>query len=276
MKQTRETECKDSFDVRIVRYEYIHSIKARSFDELVKLVNPNSGETILDAGCGYGSVTREILKRNRDKKLNCILADSSATQLARARAELASIGFEHGSDIRFFKDNLVDTKLENGTFDTVVAKMLIHEIPVGKQQDAIDNAHAILKSGGRLIIWDMTLDKDTQRFIQDIFRMKDKLAGFHSLEINRYFLRFDEIEALLAEAGFKDVRRAYTIASSVVTKKRLKQEFGGSKIKLNQWHDFIRARADEVDSSVLKCLKFKDDGDRISFTPPKAIITAVK
>jgi hypothetical protein len=106
--------------------------------------------------------------------------------------------------------------------------------------------------------------------------MKDKLAGFHTLEVNRYFLRFDEIEALLTNAGLKDVRRAFTIESPVITKKRLKQEFDNCKIKLNQWHDFIRERAIGVDPSVLRCLKFRDDGDSISFTPPKAIITAVR
>lgn len=276
MKNTRQATVEDSFDLRIVRYEYIHSIKPEFFERLVNIANPKSGEAILDAGCGYGSVTREILKRNKDKHLTCFLADSCITQLSRARAELANLNFQHKSDIRFFQDDLLNTNFAEHTIDTIVAKMLIHEIPFEKQPGAIGNAYAILKPGGKLVIWDMALDDKTQRFIQDVIRMKDKLAGFHTLESNRYFLRFDEIETLLTNAGFKDVRKAYTINSPVITKKRLKQEFGNCKIKLRQWHDFIRERAMGVDPSVLERLKFSDDGDSISFTPPKAIITAVR
>lgn len=275
-KQIQEIENSDSFDVRIVRYEYIHSIKDEFFEQLIKIANPKSADTILDAGCGYGSVTREVLKRNKDKNLKCFLADSNYTQLLRAETELTNIGFSHNSEIKFFKDNLIDTKFKENTFDTVIAKMVIHEIPFDKQPLAIENAYRILKPGGKLVIWDMTLDKKTQKFIQDVIRMKDKLAGFQTLEKNRYFLRFDEIQCLLSKAGFKNANLAYKIVSPVVTSKRLDQEFSNSGIKLSLWHDYIRERAKEVEPSILKQLKFKDNGDSISFVPPKAIISAIK
>lgn len=275
-QQARQaTKAKDSFDVRIVRYEYIHSIKDEFFDELVKTANPQHGQNILDAGCGYGAVTREILKRAKNKKINCFLADANHTQLLRAKEELGKID-AHKSEIKFFIDNLVDTKFEENTFDTIIAKMVIHEIPLKKQQQAIKNAYRILKPNGKLIIWDMALDNDTQHFIQEIIRMKDKLAGFKTLEKNRYFLRFDEIKALLSNAGFKKAKKEYQILSPVITHKRLEQEFGNSKVKLNKWHNFIRKKASETNSIILNKLKFTDEGESISFVPPKAIITAIK
>lgn len=275
-KPVQTTKTKDSFDVRIVRYEYIHSIKDEFFDELVKIANPKSGENILDAGCGYGSVTREILKRSKDKKLNCFLADSNHTQLLRAQEELTNLDNKHKSEVKFFIDNLIDTKFKENTFDTVIAKMVIHEIPFKKQQQAIENAYRILKPKGKLIIWDMALDDKTQMIIQDIIRMKDKLAGFKTLEKNRYFLRFDEIKNLLSNAGFTNAKKEYQIISPVITHKRLEQEFGNSKKKLEKWHDFIRERAKQVEPAILKKLKFTDEGNSISFIPPKAIITAIK
>lgn len=275
-KPVQTTKTKDSFDVRIVRYEYIHSIKDEFFDELVKIANPKSGESILDAGCGYGSVTREILKRSKDKKLNCFLADSNHTQLLRAQEELTNLDSKHKSEVKFFIDNLIDTKFKENTFDTVIAKMVIHEIPFKKQQQAIENAYRILKPKGKLIIWDMALDDKTQMVIQDIIRMKDKLAGFKTLEKNRYFLRFDEIKNLLSKAGFRNTKKEYQIISPVITHKRLEQEFGNSKKKLEKWHDFIRERTKQVEPATLKKLKFTDEGNSISFIPPKAIITAIK
>lgn len=275
-QQTRQTvKTKDSFDVRIVRYEYIHSIKDEFFDELVRIVDPQNGQNVLDAGCGYGAVTREILKRIKNKKLNCFLSDANYIQLKRAKEELENIdGYK--SETKFFIDNLIDTKFEENTFDTIIAKMVIHEIPAQKQQKAIDNTYRILKQNGRLIIWDMALDDDTQNFIQEVIRMKDKLAGFKTLEKNRYFLRFDEIKTLLLNAGFKKIKKEYEIVSPVITHKRIDQEFGNNKVKLNKWHNFIRERAERIKPDTLKRMEFKDEGESISFVPPKAIITAIK
>jgi ubiquinone/menaquinone biosynthesis C-methylase UbiE len=275
-EQIQETKSKDSFDVRIVRYEYIHSIKDEFFEELVKIANPKSNEYILDAGCGYGSVTREILKRKKDKKLICFLADSNHTQLLRAKEELTNFNNTHKSELKFYIDNLIDTKFKENTFDTIIAKMVIHEIPFKKQQQAIENAYRILKPGGKLIIWDMALDAKTQKFIQEIIRMKDKLAGFKTLERNRYFLRFDEIKTLLSNSGFSKVKNEYKITSPVITHKRLEQEFGNDILKLNKWHKFIREKAKELEPKILKQLQMEDSGDSISFVPQKAIITAVK
>lgn len=275
-EQVQETKNRDSFDVRIVRYEYIHSIKDEFFEALVKIANPKSNENILDAGCGYGSVTREILKRKKDKKLICFLADSNHTQLLRAKEELMNLDYTHKSELKFFVDNLIDTKFKENAFDTIIAKMVIHEIPFKKQQQAIENAYRILKPGGKLIIWDMALDERTQKFIQEIIRMKDKLAGFKTLEKNRYFLRFDEIKKLLSNSGFSKVKNEYKIKSPVITHKRLEQEFGNDISKLNKWHKFIRDKAKYLEPNILKQLQIEDSGDSISFVPQKAIITAVK
>lgn len=276
LKEIQRTKTNDSFDVRIVRYEYIHSIKDEFFEELVNITNPKSSQSILDAGCGYGSVTRELLKRKKDEKLICFLADSNYTQLLRAKEEFTNLDYTHKSELKFFIDNLIDTKFKENTFDTIIAKMVIHEIPFKKQQQAIENAYRILKPGGKLIIWDMALDKKTQNFIQEIIRMKDKLAGFKTLEKNRYFLRFDEIKTLLSNSGFIEVKNEYKISSPVITKKRLEQEFGNDLLKLNKWNNFIREKIKELEPKVLKQLQVEDNGDSISFIPQKAIITAVK
>ena len=51
-----------SFDHRIVRYEDIHSIAPNDFVVLVNAAAIEAGCRILDCGCGYGAVTREILR----------------------------------------------------------------------------------------------------------------------------------------------------------------------------------------------------------------------
>lgn len=270
------TKISDSFDVRFVRYEYIHTVKDEYLDELYKILNPQPDENILDIGCGYGFVTKQIINRTPSKNLILSLADSNTTQLQRAKDEISTISNTHKSKIIFYHDNILSTKLPVNTFDKIVAKMIIHEIPLKYQQKAIDNLFKLLKPGGKLIIWDMTLNQDTQKLIQDIIRMKDKLAGFRSLEKNRYFLRLDEICSLLSYSGFSFIKKEYEINSPIITRKRLEQEFNNNELKLAKWHIYIRNRVKNIDPNILKFIKFEDKGDSISLTPHKGIISAIK
>ena len=275
-KEEQTAKLEDSFDIRIVRYEHIHGIKEEDFDALALITNPKSNEIILDAGCGYGSVSREIIKRNKSKKLNFFLADANQTQLKRAIEEFNGLDFNHNSELKFFIDNLLYTQFKDNSFHTIIAKMVIHEIPQKEQQQAINNAYKILKPGGKMIIWDMSLDEKSQQFIQNIIRMKDKLAGFKTLEKNRYFLRFDETKSLLSNAGFRNIKQEYEILSPIITKKRLTEEFGNNISKLNKWHNFIRKQTKELDLNTIKKMQFEDYGESISFVPHKSIIIAIK
>src|SRR5258705_1653844 len=82
-------ECQErGYDIRVVPYEDIHSIRPMDFDALARAVDPQDGETILDAGAGYGAVTREILIRNPRLLLRFCNLDVSGVQLERGIAEL--------------------------------------------------------------------------------------------------------------------------------------------------------------------------------------------
>ena len=266
----------NSYDERTVRYEYIHNISPSQFDALVEAVVAERPQRLLDIGCGYGAVTTEILKRHGSRPMDITLTESSEMQLARAMKELSGTEVLHKSTLHFRIDDIVRTKLEKAHYDAAVMKMVLHEVPLLDQPLALYNILEILKPGGCLVLWEMALDDVTQITVQNIVKRKDELAGFTSMVAQRYFPKDEETIANLLRAGFTQVERVAEIASPVFTERRLHQEFGGDREKLNQWENYIRSVVGLGDASVGEALNYHDVDGHISFTPPKAIYKAFK
>jgi ubiquinone/menaquinone biosynthesis C-methylase UbiE len=267
-----------SFDMRIVRYEDIHSIRQEHFDTLCSLVNPFINQKILDLGSGYGACTRELIKHYPSNKFIFTLTDNSDVQLERSKKEIPQIIQNSNSPslVNYDLDDITTSKFSDNTFDVIIAKMVIHEINKNDQLNAIKEIFRILKPGGKLIYWDLYLNHDTQLFFQSIITEKDRLCGFETLCKNRYFLTGKEILDYLLAAGFSKIIKEEDIMTPVVTSKRLKDEFKGDESLLNQWHNYIHDMAKNTNPYILFNLSFKDFGTYLSITPPKAIITAFK
>jgi ubiquinone/menaquinone biosynthesis C-methylase UbiE len=266
------------YDKRYVPYEEIHNIRDEDFESLVEAVDPEEGDYILDAGAGYGAVTREIVQRTKLKDLRFCLLDISSFQIQRGIKHLSDLFGEDFMKDRseFLLDSVLHPNYQDNCFDKVVAKMVIHELPKRSQVPALKELYRVLKPGGKIIIWDIMLDDATQEFFQDVIRKKDTLAEFHYLAKYRYFLTEAEWTELLRESGFKRIERHADVLYDLHTSRRLFAELGGDRARLNQWHEFIRERVSQMPEEVLRRMNYKDDGDDIGFTPPKAIYTAFK
>ncbi|RMG39053.1 MAG: class I SAM-dependent methyltransferase [Methanobacteriota archaeon] len=299
-EEEQEEEQKHGFDIRIVRYEQIHNITDEQFDKLSQIVDVMPGDTILDAGAGYGGVTIALIERNLNKLDNVVfwLSDISSVQMGMAVKEvsekLKSEGLElKGSELKgwrelegkgpdscvkvnFVFDNVIKSKFSDEKFDKVVAKMLIHEIKKECQQKAIDQLYRILKPGGKLIIWDVLLAPENQSIIQSIVREKDKLAGYTDLVKNRYLFTEEEIMEMLRRAGFSNIKKELDIPYTLRTDSRLQCEFKGDKGKLNQWNEFIRNKMQDESLGLHKSLKYRETPDYVTVTFPKGIISCIK
>lgn len=272
------TEPEGGFDSRIVRYEHVHSIKETDFDELVRIIEPRDKETILDAGSGYGSVSREILKRFSSLNLEVILYDLHEVQLNRGIHELAGFFNEEYlcNQINFVHGDLRNIDLPNNSIDKIIAKMVIHEIPQHDQKRVFSEFYRVLKPGGKLIIWDTNLNKKNQNFFQTVIRKKDELATFNHLEGTRYFLKEEEIHTLANSANFNHFKKEYTINYRVDTGKRLTAEFKDDLNKLINWNNFIREQANNLSIEILKEIDYCDKQKTIEFNVEKAIFTCSK
>lgn len=266
------------FDSRIVNYEDIHNISESDFDKMFHVVSPVKGDLILDLGCGYGSVTREIILREPSEHLNFHLSDSSHIQLNRAICNInRKVDVPQKSTVKFFLDDIVQSKFKSNCFDIIVAKMMLHEVNKEDQKKACREIFRILKPGGRLIVWDLALDDSNQSLVQQIIKKKDELANFSDLVTNRYLFTISEIQDNLLNSGFTGIAERFKITYRLETFKRLSAEFTNDFNKLLAWNDFILASlASNPDKGAASSLFKRFQEDNVILEIPKAIFSAIK
>lgn len=198
---------KKGFDDRIVRYEQIHKVKDEYYQALINAIDPREGEVIFEGCAGYADISRHITEATKDfqNKPEIYLMDESAVQMKRAHEEL-QLPEDHMilGDVR-------QTGMPAEKFDKAVIKMGVHELPKDEQPKVFSEMYRVLKPEGKFIIWELSLNEETQKAFQDILRKKDELAGFEAMVKNRYFQRHDELQKLFEDAGFKDVKDEYKI-----------------------------------------------------------------
>lgn len=257
---------KEGFDTRIVSYEHIHSIDPKDEEAMIKAIDPKPNEKILDTFCGYGAVGENCLKK--EPKIDLWLNDESEVQIKRAKENLHNIPTNH-----FILGHFPKVQFPKENFDKVVIKMGLHEVPKNEQIKVAKKVCQILKPKGKLIIWDIMLDKDTQTLFQDVIRKKDELAGFDILIRERYFFREDEFLETMKRAKFQKIKDFHIINYRFSSRKRLESELRNDWKLLDKLNKFIRKRFPE---ELKKPLRFKDLGEDIQFNIIKKIYVMTK
>jgi trans-aconitate methyltransferase len=118
-------------------YDGKHAFVARYGEDVLAMLAPQAGETILDVGCGTGGLTAKIAECGA----TVIGLDSSPEMISKARAEHPSIVFVERSITAFD---------EPPTFDAIFSNATLHWVA-----DAAGAARAMagaLKPGGRFVV----------------------------------------------------------------------------------------------------------------------------
>lgn len=283
---------KKGFDDRIVRYEQIHKVKDEYYQALINAIGPREGEVIFEGCAGYADVSKHIIEVTKDfqNKPEIYLIDESAVQMKRASAEL-NLPEDHMilGDVR-------KTGMPAEKFNKAVIKMGVHELPKDEQPKVFSEMYRILKPEGKFVIWELSLNKATQKAFQDILRKKDELAGFDIMVKNRYFQRHDELQKLFEDAGFKDVKDEYNIRYVFDPKGRFeelisrdRQEMLSEKGTLSENDENeLRLRAQKRVTALISYIRervtdemkdeieYKDLGDNIEMTFDKIIMSGRK
>jgi SAM-dependent methyltransferase len=118
------------------QYEGKHSFVWRLGAGVVELLAPQSGERILDVGCGTGQLTAEIAKQGAQ----VVGLDSSATMIGQARQNYPGLAFVLGDATSFHFEE---------PFDAVFSNAALHWV---KEADAAaESIGRALKPGGRFV-----------------------------------------------------------------------------------------------------------------------------
>lgn len=118
-------------------YDNKHDFVFKFGEEIVKLLNPQKNETILDIGCGTGDLTKKIAELSG----KVIGIDNSNEMIQTAQKKYPEISFIHADA----KDFQIDNK-----FDAIFSNAVLHWIP--QADTMVQNANRHLKIGGRYVV----------------------------------------------------------------------------------------------------------------------------
>ena len=196
-------------------------------ERMLELADLGRASQVLDAMGGDGNLTRRLGLFCAQRGL--ALPARAVLEYSRVQREFAAAELE-GDGVRVIWGDAVSMKdlatgeiLPDESYDRVLIKSALHELPLDRQLPLYESIFRVLKPGGLFVnmgfLFDDTAERDEFR---EIARTKDTLAGLDSMARDRHFLLRAELHPRLESAGFAEVRDAhafdYRIHSAVVAK----------------------------------------------------------
>ncbi len=138
------------------------------------------GETLLDVGCGTGTLT--LLAKEQAGAALVAGIDASQPMIMRARRKAQ----RQGLDVQFDLASADALPFPDGFFDVVVCTATLHHLPRWMRVAALNEMHRVLKPGGRVLLVDFVL------------------GGRHSIMgwlHHHHGLKADELRKLVTGAG---------------------------------------------------------------------------
>lgn len=117
--------------------------------KVIDLARLKPGESVLDVGCGTGTLAIAAKRRvGRDGKVFGI--DASPEMIARAGKKARKTGLE----IDFRNESIEALPFPDGQFDAVLNTVMLHHLPRKVREAGIREIRRVLKPGGRVLIVD--------------------------------------------------------------------------------------------------------------------------
>ena len=156
---------------------------------------PDDGrvERILDLGCSAGATSIALKERHPPAEVFGIDIVAPMVRYAHRRA------IEADADVHFRQMPAEDLAFPDNHFDSVLAMLLFHEIPVPVAREVIAEAYRVLRPGGKFTVIDFSGDR--QRGVYTMFFAEMDAADNGELYLTEYVR--SNVEDLLVEAGFE-------------------------------------------------------------------------
>jgi ubiquinone/menaquinone biosynthesis C-methylase UbiE len=124
--------------------------RERAFRErLVRLARLEPGQSVLDIGCGTGTLAIAA-KRRLGSSGTVQGIDASAEMIARARKKAGKAGV----DVTFTNGVVEALPFPDADFDTVLSTLMLHHLPRAARQQCAREMRRVLKPGGRVLAVD--------------------------------------------------------------------------------------------------------------------------
>lgn len=150
----------------------------------------SAGDRVLDVGSGTGAVALQAAER-AGARGEAIGVDASPEMVAKATDKARG----RSPAPRFEVALIEDLPFENGSFDRVVAQLMIHHLPEDLRPTGLAEVRRVLKPGGTVAITDFATLGGSAR------------THLFALRRQRPQQRASWLTSLLEEAGFEDVEQ---------------------------------------------------------------------
>jgi ubiquinone/menaquinone biosynthesis C-methylase UbiE len=123
--------------------------KSRFRMKQVAMIGLKGGESVLDAGCGTGSLA--ILAKRAVGDTGRVSGIDLAPRMIRKAEEKAA---RHRLDIDFRQASITELPFADGEFDVVMSSLVFHHLPVPTKREGLREIRRVMKKSGRFFLAD--------------------------------------------------------------------------------------------------------------------------
>ncbi|MCI2424176.1 class I SAM-dependent methyltransferase [Saccharopolyspora sp. K220] len=167
-------------------YDWLSDVSTSGFS-LVRLLNPQPGEQVLDVSCRTGELTAAIADQGSVAKGVC----GDPGKIDKARSSYPHAEFEVSNAYELAADN---------PYDAVFCYAALHWLP--RPEDALASVHGVLRPGGRFVA-EMGAAGNWTALIDGLRQAADAVGLPRHVPLPWHFPTAAEQAALLESAGFR-------------------------------------------------------------------------
>ena len=166
-------------------------------EKMLDLAKVTPGESMLDVGCGTGTLAIAAKRRVGAGSVRGI--DASAEMIARAREKASRANV----DVAFEVASAEALPFSDRQFDVVASTVVLHHLRRAAREACVREIRRVLKTGGRLLVVDFGVKGAGHR---------GPLAHFHK----HGRVKLDDLVSLVADAGLDVVDSGHTGVGSLL------------------------------------------------------------
>jgi ubiquinone/menaquinone biosynthesis C-methylase UbiE len=198
----------------IVRRWVTHGEEQRLREMTANLAGIAAGETVLDVGCGTGTMAL-VAKRRVGDSGRVVGIDPSRRLLAGARRKAARAALT----VDFREASIEMLEFPDKSFDVAMGSFMIHHLPDQVAYKGLAELHRVLKPGGRLLLIDFVrTEQDTakpEKFGEGTIGVNDlapllEAAGFTRIEQGNIQIPIRSIARSHSDYGYVQATKAAT------------------------------------------------------------------